>query len=96
MTSDQRFTIIISGIGLIFTVMSAILALIVRAVIKWTKVEDRLVHLAADVAQLVEDKDKTHKEILDVIREDRKATNERLTYLERTVWPISRRGKPRE
>lgn len=79
--------------GLIFTVMSAVLAMIVRAVIRWTRLEDQLITLSKDMQELVEDKDKTHKEILNQMREDRNATNERLTFLERHVWPAQGRRR---
>lgn len=77
-------------LGLILTVISVIgvptLAFVVRATIKWTRVEDRLGHLVDDVGDLVRDKDRAHAEILNQMREDRKATNDRLTWLERNLW----------
>ena len=79
MTADQRFTISIALLTLLFMVLTATLGLLIRAVVRWTKVEDRLADLTAD-----------QQEILNQMREDRKATNERLTYLERSVWPRSR------
>jgi hypothetical protein len=68
-TSDQRFEITIAAVSLVFTILCVTLGVIIRAVRKFTQVEDRL----ADVMQ--------------DIRDDRAATNERLTYLERNVWP---------
>lgn len=89
MTADQRFSLIIAGLTLIFIVMSAILGLITRAIIRWTKLESR-------VSDLIEDKRKDHlliREEMNMIRqqlkEDRAASNERLVYLERNAWPKS-------
>ena len=86
MTADQRFSLIIAGLGLVFVVMSAILGLVYRAIIRWTKLESK-------VSDLIEDKTEDQKlvrEELNLIREqmkeDRNATNERLTWLERNAW----------
>lgn len=46
MTADQRFALIIAGLGLVFAVMSAILGMIVTIVRKFTQSEDRLNELA--------------------------------------------------
>lgn len=65
--------------GLILAVISVIglpmLAFVVRATIKWTRVEDQLANLINDIDKLVRD-----------MREDRRATNERLTWLERYLY----------
>jgi hypothetical protein len=63
---------VITFLALIFTVLTGIAGLLGRILIRWTRLEDRLGHLAEDVA------------------EDRKATNDRLTYLERFAWPATR------
>jgi hypothetical protein len=77
MTADQRFEVTIAAIGLVFSILTFILGVIIRAVRKFTQVEDRL----ADVMQ--------------DIRDDRAATNSRLTYLERNVWPRESRSNGR-
>src|SRR5690348_4135261 len=87
-------------------VMSAIsillipsLILLVRLVSKWTKVEERLAILTEDMGELVRDKDKTHAEMLGQMREDRRATDKRLRWLEEYLWTsdiragIERRGR---
>lgn len=56
------------------------------AAARWQKTEDKLDNIVEKVSELVKDKEKVHKELADQMREDRKATNERLTYLERKVW----------
>lgn len=80
-------------LGLILTAISVIggptLVFVVRATVKWTRVEDRLGDLIGDVDKLVRDKDRVHREIVDQMREDRRATNERLTWLERHLWSRS-------
>lgn len=69
-----------------------VLGLLIRITRKWTRVEDRLETLTEDVRELVEQKEDAHKKLYEEMREDRKATNERLTYLERNVWPTKRRN----
>lgn len=94
MTSDQRFTITIALLSLVFAALSTALALLVRTVMRWQRIEDRLADLTEDMTKLVQDKDQTHREMLGQMREDRNATNERLTYLERSAWPWIRGGGP--
>lgn len=80
MSADQRFGLIIALLTLLFAVLSAALGLLVRAAVRWTKVEDRLADMTQDLTRHIEQSDQVH-------REDRAATNARLTYLERNVWP---------
>jgi hypothetical protein len=103
LTPDQRFTLLISSIGLVFLVLSAGLGLIIRITVKWTKVEDRLDNVSNSLAALVSDKDRVHRELADHMKADRQeltaqmaadrqATNDRLTWLERHLW--SKEEKP--
>lgn len=77
-------------ITLILTILSVLLIpcliLLVRATVKWTRVEDRLNMVADDLKELVHDKDKVHQEIIAQMREDRNATNRRLRWLEENLW----------
>lgn len=66
------------------------LAFIIRATIKWTRVEDKLEELVNDMRKLVEDKEKTHTDIINQMTEDRRATNLRLRWLEENVWNRSK------
>lgn len=72
MTSAQHFVIIL-------TVVTAIglptLGFMVRITILWTRSQDRIAGVADDVLELARE-----------AREDRRATNERLTWLERNAW----------
>jgi hypothetical protein len=58
------------------------LAATIRIATRLTRNEDKLTEIAKDMTEIVAE-----------MREDRKATNERLTYLERNVWPRRRRGE---
>jgi hypothetical protein len=78
---------VISLLSLVFAVLVAVLGLVVRGAVRWTRVEDRLTDFGGDLTRLVQDEERTHRELVEQMREDRKATNERLTYLERSVWP---------
>jgi hypothetical protein len=51
MTQDQRFTLILSGLGLLFVVMAALLGLLVRVTIRWASIESHLADVAKDVAE---------------------------------------------
>jgi deoxyadenosine/deoxycytidine kinase len=84
-------------IGIVLTILAILLipaiGLLVRLVVKWTKVEDRLESLARSMEVLVQDKEKTHSEMLAQMREDRTATNTRLRWLEEHVWRGEGRGR---
>jgi hypothetical protein len=62
-TTDQRFTVTIMAIGLVFTVMAAGLGLIVRITTRWTRIEDRLGAIADKITELVKDKESDHHEL---------------------------------
>lgn len=61
------------------------LVMLVRITRKWAQIEDKQNQLIEAIEKLVEDKDKVHSELYNMMREDRDATNTRLTYLER-IW----------
>lgn len=63
-----------------------ILIFLIRGAIKWTKVEMKL-------EQLIRQESEVHNEMFRTMREDRKATDERLRWLEVNVW--MRGGRPR-
>ena len=58
------------------------LAVLVRGAVKWTRTEDRLAELVADVRELIADKDRMQEQVLEQMRTDREATDRRLRYLE--------------
>lgn len=80
-------TLIMTFIGVL---LIPLLAVLWRGAVKWTRVETKLDNVIEDLKMIVEDKDKVHREMTDQMREDRKATNDRLTWLERNLWE---RGK---
>ena len=77
-------------IGLVLSVMSVILiplfAVIIRMTIRWTTVETSLAALTSDMRELVQNKEQVHASMLESMREDRKATDRRLRWLEENVW----------
>ena len=89
MTADQRLAITLSAIGIIGI---PTLTFIVRATIKWTRVEDRLQVISDKLIDIVKDKDETHAAMIQQMREDRNATNTRLRWLEENVWRLNRNG----
>lgn len=58
------------------------LAILIRGAVKWTRTEDRLGELVDDVRALVEDQDKTHAELLALMRSDREGFDRRLRFVE--------------
>lgn len=86
MTSQTRFEFLSLLLSIIVLLIIPLIITMIRGIVKWTRTEDKLNTLMRDVSQLVEDKDKTHTEILAQMREDRNATNRRLRWLEENVW----------
>jgi hypothetical protein len=86
MTTADRFTILIAAIGLLWTVIAALIVLLWRIAVKMTRTEDAIAGLGADITDLVKDKDKVHLEITREMREDRAATDRRLRWLEEHIW----------
>lgn len=82
-------------IQLVLAVMGVIiipvLALMIRLIIKWSKMESTLATLTQDIGDLVRSKDATHGVMLETMREDRKATDRRLRWLEENIW--NRQGR---
>lgn len=83
MTPDQRLTLILTAIGIVFI---PTLAFIIRATVKWTRVEDKLAEMVDDMKKIVDDKDKTHTDMLRQMTDDRRATDRRLRWLEENLW----------
>jgi len=74
---------VITGLSIISVLLIPVLVLMFRGAVKWTRTEDKLSVLIDDVRELINDKDKVHQEILEQMRQDREATNTRITYIER-------------
>lgn len=55
---------------------------LLRGMVRWVRTEDQLTTLIRRVESLVDDKDRTHKELAEQMKFDRDATNRRLRYLE--------------
>jgi len=58
MTQAERFTITIMFLGLLFTVLLAMLGLLIRVVRRWTQTEERLAMLTDNVSKLAESSDR--------------------------------------
>lgn len=70
---------IVTLLSLIFAVLTGIGGVLIRILFGWTRTQDRITGLAEDMSQMAEQ-----------MREDRRATNDRLTWLERNAWPTAR------
>lgn len=62
------------------------IVLMIRGAIKWTRVETKLDAIVEDMKDLVKDKDKVHLLLMEQMKEDRKATDTRLRWLEMHLW----------
>lgn len=80
---------ITTAISVLAIMLIPAIGLLIRIVVKWTRTEAKLEELADDMRKLVENKDRIHAEMLGQMREDRKATDRRLRWLEEFLW---RRG----
>jgi uncharacterized protein YlxW (UPF0749 family) len=78
--------LILTGLGLGFTVMTAMLAVLVRLVVRFTRVEDRQTELMADVRQLVEDKDEAHRQLAATLEATASKLDSRQQLLEDRIW----------
>ena len=79
----QVVAIILSAMGIIFIPLSIAL---IRGIVKWTKVEDKLNELVSDMREIIEAKDKTHSEMIKTMTQDRAANDKRLRWLEEHYW----------
>lgn len=73
----------ISALAVIFI---PLLIALIRGIVKWTRVEDKLDELVKDMSQLIKDKDATHEAMLRQMTDDRSATDRRLRWLEENLW----------
>jgi hypothetical protein len=86
-----RFEILSLILSFIAVLLIPSLILMVRAAMKWTRVEDNLKAVIGDLDKLVKDKDRIHADLVAQMKSDRDATNKRLVWLERNVWSNQRR-----
>jgi hypothetical protein len=73
-------------IGSLVTVIVPVIIFLLRGAIKWTRVEDKLDQAIIRLETLVRDKDATHAVMVQQMTEDRKATDQRLRWLEENIW----------
>jgi hypothetical protein len=55
MTPDQKFSLLISGIGLLFVLLSAVLGILVRAGINWGRLTTTVENLGKSIGQIAID-----------------------------------------
>lgn len=86
MTAGTWVTLAVT-LGIFFLTSAAgLIVYIVRLTARWTRTEEKLSELIEDVKEIVKDKDAAHTLILETIKEDRRATNLRLRWLEEHLW----------
>lgn len=90
-----EYEILSLALGLLSVILLPLVYAALRGLVKWTQVEDKLDGIADKMIELVADKDRVHQEISRQMHEDRKATNERLQWLERNLWAQGHGGNQR-
>jgi hypothetical protein len=100
-TTGERFTVIISLLGLVFVVMTALLGFVVKVTVRWTRTEDKLGALVTEVRKLIIRKDADHERIRSDVRDkearadvEHRDMRERLTWLERRELAQRRENDP--
>lgn len=83
MDANARLTVILFVISIL---VLPTLALMVRIVIKWTRMEAKMEEVTQDLRAIVESKDQVHREITEQMGRDREATDKRLRWLEEHLW----------
>lgn len=59
---------------------------LLRGMAKWTRVELRLEQIVTGFTKFADDNSEAHRQMVAQMRDDRNATNDRLTWLERNLW----------
>lgn len=84
--STGEFQLLVVLLSVMSVIIIPLFILMIRGIIKWTRVEDKLDQLVSDMRNIVIDKEKTHEAMLRQMGEDRMATDRRLRWLEENVW----------
>jgi len=82
-TTDQRFSVLIATLGLIFVVMSAILGFVVKVSMTWGKTTEQLQNVVTDLGELKDEFAHDVSEVILAKERDHTEIRERLTFLER-------------
>lgn len=93
MAGSERTEVVVSNFQLVSLIIAALATLVVpllmfvvRGAIKWSVVESKLDHAIGKLEEIVRDKDVTHKAMFQQMTDDRRATDQRLRWLEENVW----------
>lgn len=86
MNEFEVFTLALSATAII---VLPVAGLSIRMIIKWTKIEAKMTEVIDDIRKVTEEKERVHTVIFEQLKEDRKATDRRLRWLEEHLW---RRG----
>lgn len=80
MTPFEQMSI---ALGVLSVIVIPLVVFLIRGAVKWTRVESKLESIVEKLGEIVADKDKIHAELIAQMRDDRRATDERLRWLER-------------
>jgi Tfp pilus assembly protein PilO len=88
-------TIIISLLGLIFAVMTAILTVVIKASINWGKNTEQLAHVVSDLREMKDDFTKQISQVILNKTQEHGEIKERLSRLERSELETLRKERRR-
>lgn len=80
------------AVTLVGIILIPIVVLLWRVAVGATHLKDQIENMEKDIKDLVENKDKTHQTIFESMKEDRRATDRRLRWLEENVWKERQSG----
>lgn len=73
-------------------ILVPLFVLLFRLTISGTRLTDRVGSIENDLKDLVDNKEKVHAAILEQMKDDRRATDRRLRWLEQNLWRYFRNG----
>lgn len=86
----------VAALTLAWAITALMLARVLRGERERASMVAQLKTIARDLDRIVSDKDRTHAEMLNQMREDRQATDNRLRWLETHLWSAARRPRPQD
>lgn len=92
MTQLQVWGAIAAIAAAFFGIFSGLLAVLFRGIRAWSSIDRKLTTIETTVANHIVTSDATHRAISESLSQDRRATDERLRWLERNLWGSTKRS----
>ena len=82
----SHYEVVMMTLTIVSVLIMPILVVSIRMLVRWTRIQDQLSRLIDEMKDIVADKDRVHSEIYKQMGEDRRATDQRLRWLEEHIW----------